>query len=218
MPVRVAAPTGIGGLVDTLLTPGLQHRRRAAPVGRHDAGRRASRCATSRPRRWVASAASATRCGASFRRRGSDTPRSSTGPDWVRPRGTWLDLTAPRVAAFLSDIEAEDGLLSMFVPARDGRARRGRGRRGLGRRPARRARPAAAARGRLYRHRHGSPGHGADHVLPLLAAAVADRAGDRRRAGARDVAVDLPARPERGQRGADGPAQLPRRVGRRRTP
>lgn len=22
----------------------------------------------------------------------------------------------------------------------------------------------------LYRHRHGSPGHGADHVLPLLAA------------------------------------------------
>jgi len=23
---------------------------------------------------------------------------------------------------------------------------------------------------RLYRHRHGSPGHGADHVLPLLAA------------------------------------------------
>jgi secondary thiamine-phosphate synthase enzyme len=22
---------------------------------------------------------------------------------------------------------------------------------------------------RLYRHRHGSPGHGADHVLPLLA-------------------------------------------------
>ena len=32
-----------------------------------------------------------------------------------------------------------------------------------------RARPAAAARGRLYRHRHGSPGHGADHVLPLLA-------------------------------------------------
>ena len=23
---------------------------------------------------------------------------------------------------------------------------------------------------RLYRHRHGSPGHGADHVLPLVAA------------------------------------------------
>jgi thiamine phosphate synthase YjbQ (UPF0047 family) len=23
---------------------------------------------------------------------------------------------------------------------------------------------------RLYRHRHGSPGHGADHVLPLLVA------------------------------------------------
>ena len=40
MPVRVAAPTGIGGLVDTLLNAGLQHRRRAAPVGRDDAGGR----------------------------------------------------------------------------------------------------------------------------------------------------------------------------------
>ncbi len=29
---------------------------------------------------------------------------------------------------------------------------------------------------RLYRHRHGSPGHGADHVAPLLALAVADGA------------------------------------------
>ena len=40
MPVRVAAPNDIGGLVDTLLTPGLQHGRRAAPVGRDDARRR----------------------------------------------------------------------------------------------------------------------------------------------------------------------------------
>ena len=40
MPVRVAAPTNIGGLVDTLLTPGYCDRRRPAPVGRDDAGRR----------------------------------------------------------------------------------------------------------------------------------------------------------------------------------
>ena len=33
MPVRVAAPTNIGGLVDTLLTPAYSDRRRAAPVG-----------------------------------------------------------------------------------------------------------------------------------------------------------------------------------------
>jgi secondary thiamine-phosphate synthase enzyme len=78
------------------------------------------------------------------------------------------DLT-PAVAAFLSDIGAEDGLLSIFVPhataglvvvevgagsdddlvdALDRLLPRDE---------------------RLYRHRHGSPGHGADHVLPLLA-------------------------------------------------
>ena len=55
MPVRVAAPTGIGGLVDTLLTPGYATGGRAAPVGRDGARRRASRCATSRRRRWAAS-------------------------------------------------------------------------------------------------------------------------------------------------------------------
>ena len=53
---------------------------------------------------------------------------------------------------------------------------------------------------RLYRHRHGSPGHGADHVLPLLAPPIADRPGHRRGHGPRDVAVDLPAGPERRQR------------------
>jgi secondary thiamine-phosphate synthase enzyme len=78
------------------------------------------------------------------------------------------DLSAA-CAAFITDIGAVDGLLSIFVPhataglvivevgagsdddlldaldrllPRDDRA---------------------------YRHRHGSPGHGADHVLPLLA-------------------------------------------------
>ena len=43
MPVRVAAPAGIGGLVDTLLDAGLQHGGRPAAVGRDGAVRRASR-------------------------------------------------------------------------------------------------------------------------------------------------------------------------------
>ena len=78
------------------------------------------------------------------------------------------DLT-PAVAAFLGDIGAEDGLLSVFVPhATAGLVvvEVGAGSdddlldvldRLLPRED------------RLYRHRHGSPGHGADHVLPLLA-------------------------------------------------
>ena len=42
--------------------------------------------------------------------------------------------------------------------------------------------------------------------------AVADGAGPRRAARARDVAVDLPARPQRRQRDADRPAELPGRL------
>jgi secondary thiamine-phosphate synthase enzyme len=78
------------------------------------------------------------------------------------------DLTAA-CAAFLSDVGAADGLLSVFVPhatagiivievgagsdddvvdALDRLLPR---------------------EDRLYRHRHGSAGHGADHVTPLLA-------------------------------------------------
>ncbi len=80
MPVRVAAPTGIGGLVDTLLNPGYA-RRSGCSSGAPSACRAASRCATSRRRRWVASAASATRSGTSSRRH----PRTD-GPDRIGPR------------------------------------------------------------------------------------------------------------------------------------
>src|SRR5688500_16829732 len=78
------------------------------------------------------------------------------------------DLTAA-CAAFLTDIAADDGLLSVFVPhATAGLVivEVGAGSdddlldaldRMLPRED------------RIYRHRHGSPGHGADHVLPLLA-------------------------------------------------
>ena len=76
MPVRVAAPAGIGGLVDTLLNPSYCDGRRAAPVGRRQPGGRRADCATSRRRRGAASAASATRSGASSRRRRRELHRS----------------------------------------------------------------------------------------------------------------------------------------------
>ena len=59
-----------------------------------------------------------------------------------------------------------------------------------------------------WRHRHGSAGHGADHVLPLLAPPTLERAGRRRAAPAGDVAVDRAPRPEPRQPDADGPAEL----------
>ena len=64
MPVRVAAPAGIGGLVDTILTPAY-----ATAVGLLQWGAAtlaaASRCATSRRRRSAGSAGSGTRSGRS---------------------------------------------------------------------------------------------------------------------------------------------------------
>jgi len=85
-----------------------------------------------------------------------------------RDRG-FFDLT-PDCRAFLGDAaEGGDGLLSVFVP----HATAGVVILELG---AGSDDDAMAALDRLlprddrWRHRHGSPGHGADHVLPLLAA------------------------------------------------
>ena len=86
-----------------------------------------------------------------------------TGPD----RGL-TDLTGA-CAAFLDDVAARDGLLSIFVP----HATAGLVVVEIG---AGSDADLVAALDRLlpreearYRHRHGSSGHGADHVLPLLA-------------------------------------------------
>ncbi len=78
------------------------------------------------------------------------------------------DLTGD-CAAFLRDIDARDGLLSLFVPHATAAlvvVEIGAGSDS----------DLLAALDRLlpreegiYRHRHGSAGHGADHVLPLLA-------------------------------------------------
>ena len=201
MPVRVAAPTGIGGLVDTLLTPGLQHRRRVAPVGSDDAGgRRADALRVGPgdgrhgpdPRRasehlslggWLAGA--------------SPPPAESAAGDPGRfldghreltvrtgsARGL-ADLTAA-CAAFLADIDAEDGLLSVFVPhATAGLVvvEVGAGSDDDLLDALDRLLP---REDRLYRHRHGSPGHGADHVAPLLAppSLTVPVLGGRRRSG-----------------------------------
>ena len=78
------------------------------------------------------------------------------------------DLTAACVA-FLTDIGAEDGLLSVFVPhATAGLVvlEVGAGSDDDVLDALDRLLP---REDRLYRHRHGSPGHGADHVLPLVA-------------------------------------------------
>ncbi|HEX2470340.1 MAG TPA: secondary thiamine-phosphate synthase enzyme YjbQ [Candidatus Limnocylindrales bacterium] len=78
------------------------------------------------------------------------------------------DLTSA-CAAFLADIGAEDGLLSLFVPhATAGLVvvEVGAGSDDDLMDALDRLLP---REDRLYRHGHGSPGHGADHVLPLLA-------------------------------------------------
>jgi secondary thiamine-phosphate synthase enzyme len=78
------------------------------------------------------------------------------------------DLTAA-CTAFVGDVGAEDGLLSIFVPhATAGLivVEVGAGSDGDALDALDRLLP---REDRLYRHRHGSPGHGADHVLPLLA-------------------------------------------------
>jgi secondary thiamine-phosphate synthase enzyme len=82
-------------------------------------------------------------------------------------RPTLVDLT-DSCAAFLADVRAGDGLLTVFVP----HATAGVVVVELG---AGSDADVLAALQRLlprddqWRHRHGSAGHGADHVLPLLA-------------------------------------------------
>ena len=78
------------------------------------------------------------------------------------------DLTAA-CSAFLGDVGAEDGLLSVFVPHATAGVvvlEVGAGSDDDLLDALDRLLP---REDRWYRHRHGSPGHGADHVLPLLA-------------------------------------------------
>ena len=63
-----------------------------------------------------------------------------------------------------------------------------------------------------WRHRHGSPGHGRDHVLPAFVPPYATRAGPGRPPGPGHLAVDLPGRPQRRQPHPPGPPLLPPRL------
>jgi secondary thiamine-phosphate synthase enzyme len=77
------------------------------------------------------------------------------------------DLTGA-CATFVADVEAVDGLLSIFVPHATAGVvvvEVGAGSDDDVLDAVDRLLP---REDRLYRHRHGSPGHGADHVLPLL--------------------------------------------------
>ena len=107
MPVRVASPADIGGLVDTILTPALLDGGRAAPVGRRlDPGGRADalreRAGERRPRPAPGRAALHLPL---------KTPSSRPGPGRIRGL---FDLTA---ACRLVRFDGEgDGLLNVFVP------------------------------------------------------------------------------------------------------
>ncbi|MFZ5869381.1 MAG: YjbQ family protein [Actinomycetota bacterium] len=83
-----------------------------------------------------------------------------------------LDLTG-ECAAFLERVGARDGLLDVFVPhATAGVAvlETGAGSDDDVLAALRALLPGEGPAGRGWRHRHGSPGHGRDHVLPALVA------------------------------------------------
>ena len=136
MPVRVAAPAGIGGLVDTILTPAY-----STAVGLLQWG--AGPIAAGEPLRYesaparAASAGSGTRSARSFP---EDTRALASGPG---PIPGSVDLTGGLRAAF---VEARATGCSRLRAACDRWARDHRAGRRLRRRPARGARPTAAAR------------------------------------------------------------------------
>lgn len=65
-----------------------------------------------------------------------------------------------------------------------------------------------------WQHRHGSPGHGRDHVLPALVPPHATLPVIMRHSGNGHVAVGVPGGYEQGQPRPSGAVELPRLVGR----
>ena len=151
MPVRVGAPSGIAGLVDTIQDPSF-----STAVGLLRWG--AIQVAAGEPMRYESAPggggfgrlrdairSSSPRPGRPPARRPAmrDRSRSRSGPDAT---GASRDLT-PGCARFAAEASAGgDGLLSVFVPARDGGRGDPRARRGLGHGRRAHARPPAAAR------------------------------------------------------------------------
>ncbi len=84
------------------------------------------------------------------------------------PRGPALVDLTESCASFLRDVAASDGLLSVFVPHATAGivvVELGAG----SEEDLLAALDTLLPRDDRWAHRHGSPGHGADHVLPLLA-------------------------------------------------
>ena len=113
---------------------------------------------------------------------------------WQRERCS----TSPRVPAFLATSALRDGLLHVWVPhATAGLAvlETGAGSDDDLLAALRELLPADDR----WRHRHGSPGHGRDHVLPALCPPYATVPVVDGPDGARDLAVGVPGRPQRRQ-------------------
>ena len=162
MPVRIAAPAGIGGLVDTLLNPSY-----STAVGLLQWGAASLGCGRAEPLRV---GAGRRRPRAPARRHAEHLPVDTreltvrTGHD----RGL-VDLTGDCASFAATASAGGDGLLSVFVPHATAGivvVEVGAGSDADLLAALDRLLPREE---RLYRHRHGSPGHGADHVLPLLA-------------------------------------------------
>ena len=191
--------------------PELQHGRRAAPVGRRQPRLGRAATATSRRRPAAVSGACATPSGASSRRHAR-----ADGPDRPRPRpgrpDRRLRLVRGRRRRPAATVSCRSS--SRTPPRASSSSRSGRARtttcwpRWTG---------CCRARSGCTAIVTARPGHGADHVLPLLAPPSLTVPVVERPARARDVAVDLPARPECGQRRPDRPPELPARADREPT-
>ena len=204
MPVRVASPANIGGLVDTILTPAY-----STAVGLLQWG--AGSIAAGEPMRYESAPAS----GGLGRLRDalrSDLPLKTTELSVRTGSDPGLfDLTA----ACASFVDGEgDGLLNVFVP----HATAGLVIMELGAgsdSDLLEALDDLLPRDGRWRHRHGSRGPWRGPRAAAARAADAQRAGRRRAASAGDVAVDRAPRPEPRQPDADGPAELPAGLSRR---
>ena len=166
MPVRIAAPAGIGGLVDTILTPGYSTavgllQWGAATLGAGEPMRYESAPALGRPRPDPGRAPEHVSLDPRPWRRGAPPwtsegecrlalrvpvheDQSSHGPDRVRARAVRPDRRLRAVRR--RGGRRGDGLLNVFVPHATAGVVDHRARRGLGRGSAGGARPAPAAR------------------------------------------------------------------------
>ena len=90
MPVRVGAPQGVGGLMDQLVEPGLQHAHRPAAVGRPPRWRGADGYATSSSLSGVGGAAWSDWIRGIFPADPGPAPAESAALPSTPPRALWI--------------------------------------------------------------------------------------------------------------------------------